>query len=188
MFTQSLSVAFARSLRYDYDSGLNNPIGPFAGTISCWVEYLFNECGRTGMCRGKGYTGNPGDETENPNLRPVSEVPDGVLDRAGKVATIAAGPATGLARTGLLSISAAADYVELGQKGDYVKFGLNFMIDKFSFGIGDAAGGLFRTFGGAVSEFGKAFSEGLGEIRGSSPGFKLPACRQCLADIPTTGR
>ena len=43
MFTQSLSVAFARSLRYDYDSGLNNPIGPFAGIISCWVKYLFNE-------------------------------------------------------------------------------------------------------------------------------------------------
>ena len=66
MFTQSLSVAFARSLRYDYDSGLNNPIGPFAGIISCCVKYLFNELGATRMNR-QGYTGEPGDESEAKN-------------------------------------------------------------------------------------------------------------------------
>jgi hypothetical protein len=34
------------------------------------VEYLFNECSRTNMCRGRGYSGSPSDQTETDSVRP----------------------------------------------------------------------------------------------------------------------
>jgi hypothetical protein len=135
------------------------------------------------MCRGKGYTGSPSDQTENPNLRQVSEVPDGVLDRAGKIATIAAGPVSGVAREGLLYVSLTADVVDWSQTGDFVKFGRNYVIDKMSFGWGDTLGGLGKAFSGALSELQKNIWERMDGITGTSPGFKLPRCTQCLSDF-----
>jgi hypothetical protein len=148
--------------------------------VSGLVEYLFNECGKTGMCRGKGYTGRDSDASESPNNR-IMESDGKELERAGKIATIAAGPASGALRAGLLSISAAADYVELFNERDYIKFGRNYVIDKLSLGWGDELKGLAKTLSGALSEAQKFVWEKFDGISGTAPGFKLLPCKQCLS-------
>jgi hypothetical protein len=58
------------SLRHGYDGFLPGSLPRATLTTFLWVRYLFNECGKTGMCRGKGYTGNQGDQTETTETRP----------------------------------------------------------------------------------------------------------------------